>query len=212
MSTAKRLQSDASPGIAGTDALLKNYKRYPVNFVKGEGAYLYDSEGKLVDSLRYNDKSPWPTEADGSGSTLELQNPKLDNGTSENWRASAGHGTPGMKNSVYITEIDNNVDEIPTEYKLMQNYPNPFNPTTVIGYQLPIAGHVSLIVYDILGRQISKLVDEYKQPGNYKIAFNGQQTTNNRQLTSGIYFARLNVQPVNGSNQFDSVIKMLLVK
>ena len=121
-------------------------------------------------------------------------------------------GTPGMKNSVYITEIDNNVDEIPTEYKLMQNYPNPFNPTTVIGYQLPIAGHVSLIVYDILGRQISKLVDEYKQPGNYKIAFNGQQTTNNRQLTSGIYFARLNVQPVNGSNQFDSVIKMLLVK
>jgi acetylornithine/N-succinyldiaminopimelate aminotransferase len=46
LSTDKQLQSEASQGIAGTDALLKNYKRYPVNFVKGEGAYLYDSEGK----------------------------------------------------------------------------------------------------------------------------------------------------------------------
>jgi predicted acetylornithine/succinylornithine family transaminase len=46
LSTAKQLQSEASAAIAGADALLKNYKRYPVNFVKGEGAYLYDSEGK----------------------------------------------------------------------------------------------------------------------------------------------------------------------
>ena len=97
-------------------------------------------------------------------------------------------------------------DGLPTQYSLDQNYPNPFNPTTEINYQLPAAGHVSLKVYDILGNLVSKLVDEYKQPGYYKVAFNGQQTTANQQLTSGIYFYQL----ISGNTVITK--KMILMK
>ncbi|MEW6653744.1 MAG: S8 family serine peptidase, partial [Bacteroidota bacterium] len=60
---------------------------------------------------------------------------------------------------------------IPSEFVLHQNYPNPFNPTTIISYQLQAASHVTLKVYDVLGREAATLVDEYKQPGTYNSQF-----------------------------------------
>lgn len=73
----------------------------------------------------------------------------------------------------------------PKEFKLEQNYPNPFNPKTVIGYQLPVSGNVSLKVYDILGSEVVTLVEGEQQPGYYEIQFNA---TN---LASGMYVYRL---------------------
>jgi hypothetical protein len=74
---------------------------------------------------------------------------------------------------------------LPTCTRLGAAYPNPFNPVTVIGYQLSANGHVSLKVYDVLGREIATLVDEY-QSGGYRTArFNASD------LPSGIYFYRL---------------------
>ncbi|MCL5030506.1 MAG: T9SS type A sorting domain-containing protein [Bacteroidetes bacterium] len=70
------------------------------------------------------------------------------------------------------------------EYSL-SNYPNPFNPTTVIGYQLPVTGHVTLRVLDMLGREIVTLVNEEKQAGKYEVKFDGGG------LASGIYFYQL---------------------
>lgn len=61
-------------------------------------------------------------------------------------------------------------DNIPKEYSLA-NYPNPFNPTTVINYQLPKDGFVSLKIYDALGREIKTLVNDFKNAGNYNITF-----------------------------------------
>ncbi|TSA25713.1 MAG: T9SS C-terminal target domain-containing protein [Ignavibacteriales bacterium] len=78
---------------------------------------------------------------------------------------------------------------IPTEIRLYQNYPNPFNSNTVISYSLPNAGQVTLKVYDLLGREVSILVDDYKQPGVY----NSQFSIRNFQLPSGVYFYQLNV-------------------
>jgi hypothetical protein len=69
----------------------------------------------------------------------------------------------------------------------MQNYPNPFNPSTTIGYQLANSGYVQLKVYDILGREVTTLVDEYKQPGKYSSTFYTLRST----LSSGVYFYRL---------------------
>ncbi|MBU0561757.1 MAG: T9SS type A sorting domain-containing protein [Bacteroidetes bacterium] len=89
-----------------------------------------------------------------------------------------------------------------TSYSLENAYPNPFNPTTTISYQIPQAGNVTLKIYDILGREIATLVDEYKQPGIY----NTQFSILNSELTSGIYFYQLK------SGSFIQTKKMLVLK
>jgi tetratricopeptide (TPR) repeat protein len=94
---------------------------------------------------------------------------------------------------------------IPAEYKLSANYPNPFNPVTFIDYQLPVTSHVSLKVYDILGREVATLVDEMKEAGYYTATFNGSR------LSSGVYFTRFIVQSPDGKS-FVKVKKMLLTK
>ncbi len=71
----------------------------------GELVWLFDADSNLIDSVRYDDNNPWPTEPDGNGPTLELIHPSLDNGLGENWAASDNNGgTPGMINSVYSAD------------------------------------------------------------------------------------------------------------
>lgn len=89
---------------------------------------------------------------------------------------------------------------IPNFYALGQNYPNPFNPSTKIQYAIPRAGDVQLVVYDILGRQVATLVNEFKTAGIYTVDFNASS------LASGIYFYRIK------SGSFTDTKKMLLVK
>jgi hypothetical protein len=74
---------------------------------------------------------------------------------------------------------------LPTKFNLDQNYPNPFNPSTTIKFELPRASQVSLTVYDVLGRQVSVLVNEKRDAGSYEVKFNGSN------LASGVYFYRL---------------------
>jgi photosystem II stability/assembly factor-like uncharacterized protein len=80
-------------------------------------------------------------------------------------------------------------DEIFPKYQLSQNYPNPFNPTTTIEYQIPNFEYISLRIFDILGREIKTLVNEYQAPGNYKIFFDANSTA--LKLSSGVYYYRL---------------------
>ena len=89
---------------------------------------------------------------------------------------------------------------IPKSYSLGQNYPNPFNPSTIIKFDIVKTGHVSLIVYNELGQEISKVVNETLTPGEYSAAFNGAS------LSSGVYFYRLI------TDNFTSVKKMALIK
>ncbi|MCK9280948.1 MAG: T9SS type A sorting domain-containing protein [Melioribacteraceae bacterium] len=77
------------------------------------------------------------------------------------------------------------INEIPNEIALMQNYPNPFNPETTIQYKLNKESNVTLKVYDILGRELITLIDEFKSAGNHKINFNAHS------FASGIYFYQL---------------------
>ena len=94
----------------------------------------------------------------------------------------------GIENGIWrllYPETSTNVSkykELPTGFSLAQNYPNPFNPTTAISYQLPAYSHVSLKVYDVLGKEVATLVNENKPAGNYKVEFNANN------LVSGIYF------------------------
>lgn len=98
-----------------------------------------------------------------------------------------------------IVEVDL---EAPANFALNQNHPNPFNPETTISYQLPSASHVSLKVYDALGREVATLVDEFKQAGNYNSKF----STQNSKLSSGVYFYKLS------AGSFSQTQKMLLIK
>ncbi|MBN1398284.1 MAG: T9SS type A sorting domain-containing protein, partial [Bacteroidetes bacterium] len=74
---------------------------------------------------------------------------------------------------------------VPDNFSLEQNYPNPFNPATQIGYNLDKSADVQLIVYDLLGREIVKLVDKRENAGRHTVTFNAKN------LSSGIYYARL---------------------
>ena len=86
------------------------------------------------------------------------------------------------------------------DYELMQNYPNPFNPITVIDYSIKEEGNVELVIYDVLGKVLEKLVDERKTAGSYSAQFDASN------LSSGIYFYSLRV------NGFMDTKKMLLIK
>jgi tetratricopeptide (TPR) repeat protein len=88
----------------------------------------------------------------------------------------------------------------PTSYSLSQNYPNPFNPSTSITYQIPNPGYVTLKVYDVLGKEVVALVNEYKNVGQYNVNFDASK------LASGIYIYQLK------SNDFISSKKMMLLK
>ncbi|MBI5471613.1 MAG: T9SS type A sorting domain-containing protein [Ignavibacteriae bacterium] len=98
----------------------------------------------------------------------------------------------------------NSVEEVggalPQEYILKQNYPNPFNPTTTIEFSVLKSGHISLKVYDVLGKEVATLVDEEREPGNFKVTFDAST------LTSGTYFYTLR------SGGFAETKKMLIVR
>jgi len=83
---------------------------------------------------------------------------------------------------------------------LFQNYPNPFNPETKINYNVSKSGFVTIKVYDLLGREVTTLVNENKPAGNYSIKFDGSK------LVSGIYFYRMK------AGDFVQTKKLILLK
>jgi len=164
---------------------------------EGELIRLYNSVGTIVDLFIYDNISPWPTEPDGNGPTLELINPSLDNVLAENWVASINHGTPGTVNSGY-KEINS---ERPANFFLYQNYPNPFNSSTKIAYSISHSDFVTLKIYDLLGREIQTLVSEFQKANIYSVNFEASK------VTSGVYFYKLQV-----GNNFAETRKMLLMR
>jgi len=101
----------------------------------------------------------------------------------------------------FLTSLQSN-NTLPNKFELFQNYPNPFNPSTVINYQLPISSFVALKVYDVLGREVATLVNEFQNAGTHHSAF----FTLHSSLSSGTYFYRLT------AGDFSSTQKMVLLK
>jgi hypothetical protein len=95
-------------------------------------------------------------------------------------------------------------DELKT-FILCQNFPNPFNPSTIITYRLNTDAEVRLSVYDITGREVKRLVDQYQYAGEYSVKWNSN-SNDGRALASGMYFARFNV------GKSSATTKMLLNK
>jgi len=106
-------------------------------------------------------------------------------------------------------------NKIPVEFSLEQNYPNPFNPITKIKFDLAISNFtlseskglkVYLIIYDILGREIERFGNEQLDPGIYEVTFDGSN------LSSGIFFYKLNVISAENFSIFTQTRKMILIK
>lgn len=89
---------------------------------------------------------------------------------------------------------------IPEKFSLSPNYPNPFNPKTIINYDLPVASFVSLKVFNILGKEVSSLVNEMQNAGSYSVEFNGDG------LAGGVYFYRME------AGEFIGTKRMVLLK
>ncbi|MFC1583843.1 T9SS type A sorting domain-containing protein, partial [Candidatus Neomarinimicrobiota bacterium] len=103
-----------------------------------------------------------------------------------------------LESSHTVAVIDHPV--LPVRFTLYQNYPNPFNPITTVRYEVARRAEVKLIVFDLLGREVARLVDGQKEPGAHQI------TWNSREIPSGIYIARM-VTP-----GYSKSIKMMLLK
>ncbi len=117
----------------------------------------------------------------------------------ENGIIYAGTYKYGVFSTKEITKIIDEPCQIPKGY-LLNNYPNPFNSTTNIPFSIYEKSHISLIIYDILGRKISTLVDDQKEHGKYTVKFNASN------LSSGVYYIRLI------TNKFYETKKMVLIR
>ncbi len=100
-----------------------------------------------------------------------------------------------------VTSVDEDrITEIPANFQLQQNYPNPFNPTTTINYAVPLSSEVLLIIYNLHGEEVARLIDREKHAGNHTAMWNASK------FASGIYFYRLQ------AGDFVKTRKMILLK
>lgn len=155
----------------------------------------YDNAGSMQWIQKYDrcNANDW-----GFGIALDPSCNVLVAGTSGNdWATLKYSNACGLDDSFTLMEGNNS----PSSYSLSQNYPNPFNPVTNINYELPVNGIVSIVVFDILGREVARLVsNEFREAGKYTAQFNGNR------LSSGVYFYRLK------SGSFIQTRRMVLLK
>jgi photosystem II stability/assembly factor-like uncharacterized protein len=119
----------------------------------------------------------------------------------ENYLAAGTYGRSMYKIDLnLLTNIENENTKIPKRFSLLQNYPNPFNPNTIISWQAPVNSHQTIKIYDVTGKEIITLLDEFKMAGKYEINFNASL------LSSGIYFYKL----VSGN--YSETKKMVVLK
>ena len=103
-----------------------------------------------------------------------------------------------------LTSIGHTPD-VPTVYQLDQNYPNPFNPSTTIKFTVPVAGKVTLTVYNVVGQKIATLINGNVTAGSHTRVWNGKDSAGN-QVASGVYFYKLTAE------KFSATEKMILMK
>jgi hypothetical protein len=112
----------------------------------------------------------------------------------------AGRTGGGLTKGINIIGIESIGNEVPLQYSLHQNYPNPFNPSTTIRFDISGESHTKITIFNILGDEVSILVNQKLKAGGYKVNWNAENYSN------GIYFCRLE------TGKFTQTIKMMLIK
>jgi hypothetical protein len=107
-----------------------------------------------------------------------------------------------------VTSVPGTKSAAPKTFALSQNYPNPFNPSTVIGYQLPMTGSVTLKIYNVLGQEVASLVNGTQSAGSYSVVWNASQ------FASGVYFYKIQVRQTDGTQtgSFAATKRLVLLK
>ncbi len=185
---------------------------FAVDLFSGDVGFI-EANGSSIGFPRYspNDKRIVFQRLDGNNKAnlrqIELADNKISSSNSSYSYVSGGQLPTWFAIGTRPVSVENSRDKITNNFLLYQNYPNPFNPTTTIKYTIPYvkalhttSQHVQLKVYNILGKEIATLVNEVKQPGNYKVNFDASN------LTSGIYIYQL----TSGGNT--QIRKMVLLK
>ncbi len=108
-------------------------------------------------------------------------------------------GTYDYSDTIEITLV------LPSSIHLHQNYPNPFNASTEISYNLPVSSHVELIIYDMIGHQVCRLIDQFQTKGKYSVKWNARDSLG-KEVSSGIYYYKIKTE------SFSEFRKMMLVK
>ncbi|HPB00850.1 MAG TPA: T9SS type A sorting domain-containing protein [Candidatus Marinimicrobia bacterium] len=214
--------------VYGYDPMFVDYENGDYTLASNSPLYWLSSDGTAIGDLRWATKTPTIAplivKVEGSGSVLfEPENTGFYNLNTvvtltavpeEGWEFKGwggdltGSDNPanvtidGAKNITATFELSSGIKEesTPKEYRLAQNFPNPFNPTTTIEFDLKQAGWTTLSIYNILGQEVTVLVNKPMNAGWYTINFNASH------LSSGIYYYRLK------SGDFNSLKKMLLIK
>jgi hypothetical protein len=96
--------------------------------------------------------------------------------------------------------------QLPTTFALHPNHPNPFNPSTTINYDLPEPSHVSLVIYDVLGRKVAEIVNGVQEAGFKSVVWDASG------VASGVYLARFTATDAHGSVKLARVMKLVLAK
>lgn len=177
----------------------------------GNRTFVQPSEVGLIDPFNLTNPNPVPNSSSPAASGASFTNTRLQDPffttttyvgafspTEARWDAVWTNYDPNFTN--YVTGLETNDGISPVEFKLDQNFPNPFNPSTLISYSLPKSSQVSIKIYDIVGREVTELVNEYQEAGKYILPF----TANN--LSSGVYFYKIR------AGEFSAVKKMNLIK
>ncbi len=165
------------------------------------GSYGYYTGGN---GTAWNQPNPMAISPVGVDSSFSKVIAGYKNGGGDDCLAiySTGSGTNVYASSSCQSTVGvgNNNSNIPKIYSLSQNYPNPFNPTTNIKFSLPQQSFVKFVVYDILGNEVTTLINENMEAGNHEIDFNASG------LASGIYLYKIE------AGEFTAVKKMMLIK
>ena len=167
----------------------------------GERIVLTDALGDTLLNVKYNDKAPWPIEADSTGQSLvsTLARPHGNPDDPGYWIASAGiHGSPNADDLASPVQNENIL--APVQFQLRQNYPNPFNPITTIRFETPHEAEVDIAIFNTLGQRVQTLLDEKLSAGAHSVHWNGSSHA------GGLYFCQMQ------AGDYKHTIKLLLIK
>jgi hypothetical protein len=169
----------------------------------GDDINLFDPEGNLIDFVNYTPNLPWPTDANGTGASIELVNPLADNNTGSNWKSSPNGGTPGILN---LRTLPLNIkNEFSASGCSLHCFPNPFRDYTTLRIEAHASGKYKLEVYDLQGRLLNILANQIVESGAYYIDWDGRDYSNNM-LPGGVYIIRM-----SGENQYCN-LKVIILK